>query len=211
MKKTLGTIQTIMKIGRAISIIVLVCAIIGMVGSLIGGVCVYAMGEEIINEKIEMEDGTEITFGELVFDEYLPGIEAVYAMMIGAFIACLVEVIISDRAQKYFKFEIKEGTPFTFDGAKKLKNFGIVAIVLPIVGSILTEGAIMALSMLNPEALLGDIAFTSSIGTGVMAILIALVFKHGAELNEVQKQANKEKEALEKKAKKLEERRGYYF
>lgn len=211
MKKTLGTIQTIMKIGRAISIIVLVCAIIGMVGSLIGGVCVYAMGEEIINEKIEMEDGTEITFGELVFDEYLPGIEAVYAMMIGAFIACLVEVIISDRAQKYFKFEIKEGTPFTFDGARKLKNFGIVAIVLPIVGSIITEGAIIALSILNPEALFGDIAFTSSIGTGVMAILIALVFKHGAELNEVQKQANKEKEALQKKQKQLEERRNYYY
>lgn len=211
MKKTLGTIQNIMKIGRVISIIVLVCAIIGMVGSLIGGICVYAMGEEIISEKVEMEDGTEITIGELVFDEFIPGLEAVYVIMIGAFIACLVEVIISDRAQKYFKFEIKEGTPFTFEGAKKLKNFGIVAIVLPLVGSIITEGVIIALSMANPEALMGEISFTASIGTGVMAILIALVFKHGAELNEVQKKANLEKEALQKKQKQLEERRNYYY
>ena len=46
MKKTLGTIQSIMKVGRVISIVVLVFAIIGMVGSLIGGICVFAVGED---------------------------------------------------------------------------------------------------------------------------------------------------------------------
>ncbi len=213
MKKTLGTIQGLMRLGRVLSIVVLVFSIIGMVGCAIGGVALYATGDMVI----ETEEGN-ITLGEVVYDELMLTIEMVYFVIIVAFIACMTEVIICDRMAKYFKFELNEGTPFTFEGAKKLKKVGILAIVLPIVME-LVAGVIGIILLANIPEVAPEVAgtgsteitFVSSLGTGVMMLLFALIFKHGAELNEAQKKANMEKDALEKKVESAKERRGYYY
>lgn len=212
MKKTLSTIQGLMRLGRVLTIITLVFSIIGMVGCAVGGVALYATGDLII----ETEQG-DITLGELVYDETMATMEMFYFVIIVAFLACMTEVIISDRMAKYFKFELSEGTPFTFEGAKKLKKVGILAIVLPIVVEIVA--AVIAVFLLAnvPEALPAteststEITYASSLGTGVMMLIFSLIFKHGAELNEAQKKANMEKDALAKKAEQATQRRGYYY
>ena len=212
MKKTLSTIQGLMRLGRVLTIITLVFSIIGMVGCAVGGVALYATGDLII----ETEQG-DITLGELVYDETMATMEMFYFVIIVAFLACMTEVIISDRMAKYFKFELSEGTPFTFEGAKKLKKVGILAIVLPIVVEIVA--AVIAVFLLAnvPEALPAteststEITYASSLGTGVMMLIFSLIFKHGAELNEAQKKANMENDALAKKAEQATQRRGYYY
>ncbi|MBQ8177714.1 MAG: hypothetical protein IJ033_00840 [Clostridia bacterium] len=212
MKKTLSTIQGLMRLGRVLTIITLVFSIIGMVGCAVGGVALYATGDLII----ETEQG-DITLGEFVYDETMATMEMLYFVIIVAFFACMTEVIISDRMAKYFKFELSEGTPFTFEGAKKLKKVGILAIVLPIVVEIVA--AVIAVFLLAnvPEALPAteststEITYASSLGTGVMMLIFSLIFKHGAELNEAQKKANMEKDALAKKAEQATQRRGYYY
>lgn len=207
MKKTLGTIQSLMKLGKAISILVIIFSVIGMIGALIAGVVFYIEGDLIIETAIG-----ELELGELGEDiEVMLTKESLIYMMVVAFVACLTEIIIASESKKYFKFEIKEGTPFTFEGAKKLKKVGILAIVLPIVMGIVLFAVEVVISALNPEVNLGDTAFTVSIGTGIMMLIFSLIFKHGAELNEVQKKANLEKEDMEKKLQKRSERNQYYY
>ncbi len=208
MKKTLGRIQGLMKFGRVISIIVLVCAVLGMIGCAIGGVALYATSDV----AIEALDGSgSTTVGELVTDETMVSMEFVYYALIVAFLVCMTEVIISDRIAKYFKFEINEGTPFTFEGAKKLKKVGILAIILPIIVEIISLVGAMILLANTPELITDssstEITYASSIGMGIVILLFALIFKHGAELNEAQKTVTQQKDALSQK---LEQRRNYY-
>ena len=101
---------------------------------------------------------------------------------------------------------------------KLVMFLGILAIVLPIVME-LVAGVIGIILLANIPEVAPEVAgtgsteitFASSLGTGVMMLLFALIFKHGAELNEAQKKANMEKDALEKKVESAKERRGYYY
>lgn len=206
MTQTLSRIQTLMKIAKVISIIAIVFASIGLVCSVGAGLAFYFGGDEMLS----MEFG-ESTVGETIFDDVTPNIESLYILFIVGAIACIVEIIISDTAKKYFKFEIKEGTPFTYEGAQKLKKFGILAIVLPLVGELLSVGVVFAFMATHSNLEIGDVTYGASIGVGVIALLFAVVFKHGAQLSEVQKQTALEKSALEKKQKQAEQRRGYRY
>jgi len=195
MKKTLKSIQGLMKLGRVLSIIMLVFAIIGMVGCAIGAVSLY-LTEDMV---IETEEG-DITLGEVMLDEITPTIESVYYLMIVGFLACLTEVIICDRTAKYFKFELSEGTPFTFEGAKKLKKLGILTIVIPIILGIIMFGVSLVLSIENPDLILNEATYGVSISPGLMMLVFALIFKHGAELNDEQKKSREEVAKIKKRA-----------
>ncbi len=207
MKKTLGTIQSLMKLGKAISILVIIFSVLGMIGALIGGIVFSIEGDMIIETVMK-----ELELGELGEDvQMMLTKEAVVFAMIITFVSCLTEIIIASESKKYFKFEIKEGTPFTFEGAKKLKKVGILAIVLPIVMGIVLFAVEIVMVAQNPNVNLGDVTFTINIGTGVMMLIFALIFKHGAELNEVQKKANVERDEMERKLQKRSERNQYYY
>ncbi len=180
--KTLRTIQGFMKLARFICSVIIVCCVIGLVGSLlgIGGIAIF--GDEfqdeindIVNEVYLEEYGFE--YGEIYFED-------VYYILAMVVLSCLMEVILAARARKYFKAEIKVGTPFTFDGAKTLKKLGILYIVLPIVFGILeTIGFAIYSAAIGIEMMPDFTSTTTGIGTGVMMLLIALVFKHGAEVS----------------------------
>ena len=185
--KSLNTIQTLMKIARVIATIVLVFSIIGMVGCAVGGVALYLTKDMDIG-AIELEEG--VTVGDITLDEYTPTIEAVYFSVIAAFIACVIEVILSDRARRYFKFAVKEGTPFTYDGAKRLKNLGILYIVLAVVASIVEAVVYFVFTATFGDVInLSEVTYGSAIGTGVMMLIFAVVFKHGAEMYYVKDKA----------------------
>lgn len=206
MKKTLGTIQGLMRFGKVISVIVLAFSIICLICCVLGGVIFITMGDEVV----ETEEG-EKTLIESFFSEETPTVEALYYLLAVGIVASIIEIVLSDRAKKYFKFELKEGTPFTLEGAKKLKNFGVLAVVLPLVAGVAVFVIDVLLVLSRADLNLGTVSFAGSIGTGIFALVMALVFKHGAELNEVQKKANLEKEQLQKKLNKASERRNSYY
>ncbi len=171
-----------MKLARFICSVIVVCCVIGLVGSLLGIGGIAILGEEfqdeindIVNEFYLEEHGFE--YGEIYFED-------VYYILATAVLVCLMEVILAARARKYFKAEIKVGTPFTFDGAKKLKKLGVLYVVLPIVLGILeTIGFAIYSAAIGLDMMPNVTSTTMGIGTGVMMLLIALVFKHGAEVS----------------------------
>ncbi len=178
--KTLKNIQCIMKIARFICSLIIVCCVLGVIGCLLGVVGFVMAGDEILQEVgQEMQDelGMEVMLDGLWF----------YYFLTEAILSCIFALILAAIARKYFKFEIKEGTPFTFEGAKKLQKTGVRYIILPILFAIINAIVYyvftFALKMELPSDFL-TVASSINIGTGIMMILISLVFKHGAEVSE---------------------------
>lgn len=207
MNKTLNSIQKISKIGKVISIIVLVCAIIGMVCCAIAATVLITMGNVII-ETPEIREMFENAMNEtdLSAKEFAMELNRIAAIVIVGFISCLAEVILSNGAVKYFKFELAEGTPFTFAGAKKLKKLGILNIVLSVVCAIIATFVVEI--VFNRSVLFGsdsvNINYYSSIGVGIMMLIFALIFKHGAEIVEKQK-------STQVQAPQTIDRNGFYY
>lgn len=87
-------------------------------------------------------------------------------------------------AKSYFKRELVAGTPFTLEGAKELTRLGILTIALPlgvnIVAAIVNE--ILAEFLSNTWKF--DIDNGGSVSLGVMFLVLALVFRYVAELEQ---------------------------
>ena len=119
--KTLGTIQTLAKIGRVLSKIVFIFSLIGAIGCAAGILSVRFLPESIQLGKTTIQGLVELT------DELTPAVA--YAAMLTAGIICLGEAVLAKIAERYFKRELSDGTPFTFDGAKALMRLGVMMIV----------------------------------------------------------------------------------
>lgn len=133
--KTLDTIQTLSKIGRVLSKIVFIFSLIGAIGCAAGILSVRFLPESIQLGKTTIQGLVELT------DKLTPAVA--YAAMITAEILCVGEAILAEIAERYFKREIADGTPFTFDGAKALQRLGIMMIVASLLcrhGAELSQG-----------------------------------------------------------------------
>lgn len=92
-------------------------------------------------------------------------------------------------AYRYLKAEQADGTPFTQTGAVKLRKLGISTIVMPIVATIVSSviyGCFEAVDTAN-SAIYAAVDHGDDLPTlliGVMLILVSLVFRYGAELEE---------------------------
>lgn len=176
MEKTLKKIQGFAKLGKILSRIVFVFCIVGIVFCLIGIAGVAFLPEEV------MVGSVSITGVATVSEEVTKGM--VYAALAAIIVACIGELIVSARAVSYFKYELETGTPFTLKGAKKLKNLGILSIVLPIVFMILSEVVFMVVASELSGISEFNLHETVSIGSGIGMILVSLILKYGAELTE---------------------------
>ncbi len=177
MNKDLKRINAIWNFASAITKIVYVCLIIGASGCLIGAFMLPAIGD------IEIEEGKTI----------LMEIETSSNMVYGAIISacfvglasCISSMFVCQYAIKYFKLEKKEGTPFTTTGANKLIDLGIKSIWIPFAGMII--GSIVEVIILNfykvdINTTLSYTSFESSLGTGLLIMLIGLLCRYGASL-----------------------------
>lgn len=183
MEKTLKRIQVLSKLGRILSTIVFVCSIVGAVGTVLGlfsllliGNKAFVIGGVTIHGMIETNSGTNMP--------------TVYAAIVVGFICCLGEIFLAKMAKNYFSYELEVGTPFTLEGAKKLKKLGISAIVISVVCMILSGIAIAiveAIAMVTSFASVGDIdidiqfADGSQIALGIMFIVMSLALRYMAE------------------------------
>ena len=174
--KTLDTIQTLAKIGRVLSKIVFIFSLIGAIGCAAG-----ILSVKFLPESIQLGRTTIQGFVDLG-DDLNPN-AAIFAMVPTALL-CAGEAILAKIAERYFRREIADGTPFTFDGAKALQRLGVCAIVIPIAASVLAALAMTIMSEFVLGAIEPEIGEVGTIGLGVMMIVASLLCRHGAELSQ---------------------------
>ena len=182
--KTLQTIQTLSKVGKILSKIVFVCCIVGFCFCVVGivgvalGTPTLKLGGVTIDSLLQNEEGK--TVGTL------------YAYMAAGAIVCIGEGVLAKFAEKYFHRELEDGTPFTLDGAKDLLQLGVLSICLPVGAQAAAQIVYKILAKMMEGVEPPDLEAAGSIAVGVLILILSLVCRYGAELNE-----NKNTEGIE--------------
>ncbi len=169
MSKNLKVIQITSRVLEIICRIVFIFCMIGAIGSLVG-VVVLSLSylSPSLVERIESEGGQRVS-------------QLIGLCLIGVVVS--LEGIIVFKAHKdYFVMEQKDGTPFTFEGAKAFRTLGIMNIVAPLIAMIVAS---IISAICNCWS---DIRLDVSFGTGIAMILLSFVFAYGAEKEEARAQ-----------------------
>lgn len=177
---TLTTIQKLSKIGKILSKIVFIFCIIGFCGCIVG--------------ILSMAPGTEaLKFGGVTLESILNTkaevtVGTVYAAMAAGMIPCAGEAVLAKFAERYFKRELADGTPFTLGGAKEMQRLGILTICIPLGTQIIAEIVYavpeQAVRGVAPMSLSND----ASVTLGVMFLVMSLICRYGAEIQNHQQE-----------------------
>lgn len=175
---SLKIIQTISKIGEIISKIIYICSIVGLCISAVA-LILLPYGDDVLK------------IGGVTLKSLFSDVEDLKALCpaVGSFaINCIGYIVLSREAQRYFSLEIKEGTPFTFNGANLLKRLGIITIIVPILVTVAAEIFCNVFeNITNSTAFsLEELNFDNegSIAMGLMLLLLSVLCRCGAELIE---------------------------
>ena len=179
--KTRNTIQTLAKIGKIISKIIYVCCIVGFCGCIVGivslaiGAETFKLGGVTIHSMIENNEGMNLP--------------TLYASMAVGLLFCAAEAVLCRFAEIYFKNELADGDPFTLRGAKELLRLGILTIAIPLGTGIVCSIGVAIADNVYPGIEKLSVGEFSSVGLGVMMIVLSLFCRYGAELNEGRSEA----------------------
>ena len=179
--KTRNTIQTLAKIGKIISKIIYVCCIVGFCGCIVGivslavGAETFKLGGVTIHGMIENNEGMNLP--------------TLYASMAVGLLFCAAEAVLCRFAEIYFKNELADGDPFTLRGAKELLRLGILTIAIPLGTGIVCSIGVAIADNVYPGIEKLSVGEFSSVGLGVMMIVLSLFCRYGAELNEGRSEA----------------------
>ena len=174
--KTLITIQTLAKIGKAFSKIIYVCCIVGFCGCIVGivslaiGAETFKLGGVTVHSMIENKAGMNLP--------------TLYASMAVGLLFCTSEAVLCKFAEIYFKNELADGNPFTLRGAKELMRLGILTVAIPLGTVIICSIGVSIADNVYPGIDKLSIGEFSSVGLGIMMIVLSLFCRYGAELNE---------------------------
>jgi len=172
--KSLITIQKLMKAGKILSKIAFIVSIVGFCITI---VCMISLGIGFDSFKI----GGVTVYG-IIKNSTNMSFQEIYAMLVSSIIMLAGEAVLAKFAERYFKKELKVGTPFDDSTSKDLLNLGILAIVIPIGTQIISE----IINALIGEFSATEISFSVEIsGTGmlgIMFIVMSFVCRYGAEL-----------------------------
>ncbi len=177
--KTLGTIQTLAKIGRVFSKIVFIFSIVGFCLG-IAGIISLAAGAETVKLG-------GVTFESFIQDKADISLGTIYASITVGTIMCIGEAVLSKFSEHYFKREIADGTPFNADGAKELKRLGILVICIPVGTEIVCQIVYEIFANVLKNVSEYSFEHNGSIMLGVMFIIMSLICKYGAERFEAEK------------------------
>ena len=173
---TLKTIQTLAKIGKVFSKIIFVCCIVGFCGCIVGivslalGAETFKLGGVTIHSMIENEAGMSLP--------------TLYASMAVGLLFCGAEAVLCKFAEAYFKHELADGNPLTLRGAKELLRLGILTVAIPLGTVIICSIGVAIADNMVPGIDKLSIGEFSSVGLGVMMIVLSLFCRYGAERNE---------------------------
>lgn len=172
--ETLKTIQTFSKIGRILSKIIFVCAIIGIVGCVVGMVSLPFADTGMIKIGGVTIHGLIVNRAGIDLNSLYPAMSAILVVSIG-------QAVTANFAEKYFANELLAETPFTMEGAKELLRLGIITISVPLGTLILAQIASAVIAGFLECGNVFDLEGGDSIALGVMFILMSFLCKYGAE------------------------------
>lgn len=168
----LQKIQKTFHIFQILTKIAYVFSIVGAVFCAVGALCAlcYLSGGQVFSlfgEPVTIFSTTR-SMGETL------------AVLLAEFIMLTAEAILLCFACKYLKAEQAAGTPFTEAGADMLKKLGIRCIWLPIVAIVVASviGVGFGAENLDIDSNL------PSLVTGIVLILVSMIFRYGAALEE---------------------------
>lgn len=165
----LEKIQKGMRVLQILSKIILIFAVVGVVLTSIGATLVATDVLNMENQFLHFLSVTaEISKGQLV------------GTLTAAAISLLFGGIITAFAYRYFTAELKEGTPFTNAGAERIKQLGIMEIVLSVISMGIMDGIYEKIGLTEGNRF--DDA--GGITIGICLILLAIVIRYGAELEQ---------------------------
>lgn len=166
--KSLQTIQKVSKVFKTLSMIAMIASFLWAATSLIGLICVVAWETQGI-----------LGFGRVVmFALDTESLSTAIAALLSDAVFAVTDGVLFLFAWRYFKAELTEGTPFTQNGAVKVRHLGISTIVMPIV-AVIVSAVIYAVYAVEP---MPDWSTGASTLLGVVLILASLVFRYGADL-----------------------------
>lgn len=165
----LEKIQKVMRVLQILSKIVLIFAIVGVILASIGATLVASDVLNTENQFLHFISVTaEMSKGQIV------------GTLTAAAVSLLFGGIITAFVYRYFTAELKEGTPFTNAGADKIKQLGIIEIVLSVISMRIVDGIYEKIGLAEWNRF--DDA--GGITLGICLILLAMVVRYGAELEQ---------------------------
>lgn len=166
MSKSLKIMQTVAKVARIVCKVLFILCLVGAGGSLIALVATIAIGPLFETSGMSSVSTT------------------VVGCAVGLF-SCVGEAILFRMGERYFEHELAAGTPFTQDGAKEIFRWGIASIIVSVAVSV-ASGIVMALALIFSSSVAEpDVTMSWSLGSGLMLLLLSVIFRHGAELAEL--------------------------
>lgn len=175
--KSLNVIQKLFKLGKILSRIAFICALVG------AGLCVVSLLCLALGNDAILRIGGAKLNGLNVDAVY--GIEVAYTVMTGWLIVCAGEAVLAKFSENCFCCELNAGTPFDHAVAAQMKRLGVLCIALPIGCTILAaivEGILSAILNVNADLALDfHLDRDGSVALGVMFIVTSLLCRFGAD------------------------------
>lgn len=174
--KSLKTLRVLAKVGRILSKIVMICAIVS------GGACLTMLILSFFGTGELLGLGGISLYGALDDATMYGAGTAVIAMMLTGMISGAAEAVLAKFAECYFAGALRAGTPFTAAGAKELQRLGILAICISAgawIVKIILNGCITGSFTVNFEFISTD----TNVLLGVMMLVISVICRYGAELS----------------------------
>ena len=197
---SLQTIQKVAKFGKIFSKIVYVLCLISFIILLITSIGIWQLPNTITIS------GKNIPFIENLDNKNIELSKAtIFDQLINSCILLIGELYLAYKALKYFEFELEEGTPFTFKGAEKMKNLGILVITVPIIAALIALIAHIIIKTMLNNVTEFDTNFNISLTMGLFFLFLSAVFRYGASLALRGKEEAGEKVKKTRKTKKEKE------
>ena len=164
----LEKIQKTMKVFQTLTKIVMGFSFVAIAFTLVVGVSLMA---------------DKLPFGELLQRLLIEADRTIDNREIGIALLCESVVLVFGAIEaicvcRYFKLELSEGTPFTETGAKSITKLGILFIVVDVLSAAFSS-AMEKFAFISERMDNGG-----GIGIGICLILLAMVVRYGAELEQ---------------------------
>lgn len=165
--KTLNTINKTFDVFRILTKVLMILGFVAVDIELLSGILTVAVmngaGNFDLSLLMEISEGADLKF--------------IATNLFTDVIYLVSESILLLFAFRYFTKELSDGTPFTLNGAKQVKNLGIITIILPQVAE-LTSITVHYFTGYEDT----NSGYTGFIVLGITLILISLILKHGTEI-----------------------------
>lgn len=183
--KNLETVQKVFGVFKILSRVFMILCFVAAGFCLVSGIIFLADSDAVIGKigdvtiKLPVIISTDAELDNNYYGSYL----------LAFFAGTLCEGILLALAHRYFSLEQKEGTPFTENGAKTVLNLGIWAIILSVVSSAAQSVIISFMGMSDFSEMFDGLSNEYGIILGVSLILLSLVLRYGADLEQKNKQS----------------------